>query len=357
MVIGPENPLVEGLVDSLTTAGIAAFGPTAAAAQLEASKAFTKEICAEYHIPTAASATFTDEDSTRAYIVNSSYPLVIKADGLAAGKGVIIAEDMHQAHDAIDAMFAGKFGSAGSKVVIEEFLDGEEVSFFALADGEHALFFGTAQDHKRVGEGDTGPNTGGMGTYSPAPVMDAAMIDIVMETIIRPTVRAMKERGTPFKGMLFAGLMIHHGIPKLLEYNTRFGDPETQSLMVRLESDLVEVLLAAVNGTLDRVALQWSDQMALCVIMAAKGYPEAYEKGSVIRGIETAEKAENVTVFHAGTRLRGNEITADGGRVLGVTAVAATLEAAQKKAYQAVDVIDWPEGFCRRDIGAKAIKA
>jgi phosphoribosylamine---glycine ligase len=356
VIIGPEQPLAGGLVDSLNAANIQVFGPTLAAAQLEASKAFTKEICYNYNIPTAASETFTDARSAQEYICTIPYPAVIKADGLAAGKGVIIAENAQQAHNAIDLMFSGKFGSAGSVVVIEEFLEGEEISFFALSDGTRAVAFGSAQDHKRVGDGDTGPNTGGMGTYSPAPLMNEALTKTVMETIINPTIRAMNDRGTPFKGMLFAGLMIVGGVPKLLEYNTRFGDPETQALMPRLESDLCEVLLATVNGTLGKVKLSWNNKATVCVIMASQGYPDAYEKGSVIRGLDKAASVRDVTIFHAGTKLQNGNYIADGGRVLGITASGNSFSEAQKLAYEAVDLIDWPEGFCRRDIGWRVLE-
>jgi phosphoribosylamine--glycine ligase len=355
VIIGPENQLVNGLVDALEAAGIHAFGPSRAAAQLEASKAFTKEICQHHGIPTAASATFTKAEPAKAFSATLGYPVVIKADGLAAGKGVIIAENQMQAEEAIDEMLDGKFGKAGQVVVIEEFLEGEEVSFFALADGTMALAFGSAQDHKRVGDGDTGPNTGGMGTYSPAPLMTSALTRTVMETIINPTVEAMKKRGTPFKGMLFAGLMIHNGVPKLLEYNTRFGDPETQSLLPRLQTDLCSVLLATVKGELATVKLEWSDRAALCVILATKGYPGSYPSGSVIGNLEQARALPDITLFHAGTKAADGQILANGGRVLGVTAMGATIAEAQRKAYEAVDVIDWPEGFCRRDIGWRAL--
>ena len=357
VIIGPEAPLVTGLVDGLERANIKAFGPKAGAAILEASKAFTKSMCKEYNIPAAASESFTESKPAKLYASNLGYPVVIKADGLAAGKGVIIAANAKEAGDAIDEMLSGKFGIAGSVVVIEEFLHGEEVSFFALADGESAIPFGSAQDHKRAYDGDNGPNTGGMGTYSPAPLMTPSLTQTVMDTIIAPTILAMKKRGTPFKGMLFAGLMIDQGVPKLLEYNTRFGDPETQSLLPRLTSDLCAALLATVDGTLQNTRLTWSNKSALCVIMAAKGYPDSYQKGSIIRNLSGAQSEKDITIFHAGTKEINGEITANGGRVLGITAIGDTIAEAQKKAYAAVDKVDWPEGFCRRDIGWRALKA
>ena len=357
VVIGPEVPLVAGLADSLDAAGIKVFGPSRAAAQLEGSKGFTKDLCAEFGIPTAAYGRFGDAASAKAYLARQSkLPIVVKADGLAAGKGVIIAETRAEAEAAIDACFAGAFGAAGAELVIEEFMTGEEASFFALVDGEHALALVAAQDHKRVGDGDTGPNTGGMGAYSPAPVMTPALVERTMAEIIRPTVAAMKKRGTPFRGVLFAGLMITAEGPKLIEYNARFGDPETQVLMMRLKSDLLEALLATVNGTLDRCGVRWHDDAALTVVMAAQGYPGTPKKGTEIRGLQLAASMPGVEIFHAGTRADGNRILADGGRVLNVTVRAKTVAQAQALAYAAIAQLDWPGGFCRRDIGWRAVE-
>jgi phosphoribosylamine--glycine ligase len=359
VVIGPEQPLVEGLADTLRSAGIAAFGPGRKAAQLEGSKAFTKRLCEKYGIPTAAYGEFTDAAAAKDYARAQALPLVIKADGLAAGKGVVIAQSLDEALAAVDEMFSGAFGTAGERVVIEAFLEGEEVSFFALSDGETAIEFGHAQDHKRVGEGDTGPNTGGMGTYAPAPVATAALRERAMREIIHPTVAAMKAEGMPFQGVLFAGLMVTKDGPQLLEYNARFGDPETQVLMRRLEGDLLPLLMwsAGVEGT-PTPALPLAgggSNAAMCVVMAAKGYPGAYAKGSAIGGLARAAAMAEVVVFHAGTARQGEKIVANGGRVLGVTATGATIAQAQAQAYRAVDAIDWPEGFCRRDIGWRAI--
>jgi phosphoribosylamine--glycine ligase len=356
VVIGPEAPLVAGLTDDLEAAGIGVFGPSKAAAQLEGSKGFTKDLCAEYGIPTASYQRFGDAASAKAYVKTQALPIVIKADGLAAGKGVAVATTREEAHNAIDTCFSGAFGSAGASAVIEEYLDGEEASFFALIDGETALPLATAQDHKRAFDGDRGPNTGGMGAYSPAPVMTPKLCARVMDEIVLPTVRAMKARGTPFKGVLYAGLMIEDGAPKLIEYNVRFGDPECQALMLRLNSDLLRAMLATAEGRLDGVALEWSDDPALCVVMAAKGYPGAYAKGSEIKGLAQAARVPGVQIFHAGTRRDGNRIFADGGRVLDVTARSRDIRQAQDRAYAAVDKIDWPEGFCRRDIGWRAVE-
>jgi len=356
VIVGPEAPLVAGLVDDLTTAGIKCFGPTQAAAQLEGSKGFTKDLCAEFNIPTAAYGRFTDAESAKAYAAEQKLPVVIKADGLAAGKGVTIAETHAEADAAIEACFAGAFGKAGSEVVVEEFLEGEEASFFALCDGKTALALATAQDHKRVGDGDTGPNTGGMGAYSPAPVITPAIFTRIMDEIIRPTVDAMAKRGTPFTGVLFAGLMITPDGPKLIEYNVRFGDPETQVLMLRLKSDLLPALLACADGVLDRLDLRWSDDAALTVVMAANGYPGSPEVGSEIKGIDAAAAVEGVEIFHAGTRRDGDRLLAHGGRVLNVSAVGATVAEAQARAYEAAARIDWPGGFFRRDIGWRAVE-
>ena len=356
VVIGPEAPLVAGLVDDLTTAGIKCFGPKRAAAQLEGSKGFTKDLCAEFGIPTAAYGRFADAASAKAYLARQTLPIVVKADGLAAGKGVTIATTRAEAEAAIDACFAGAFGKAGSEVVVEEFLEGEEASFFALVDGKHALALVPAQDHKRVGDGDTGPNTGGMGAYSPAAVMTPAMIERTMREIIEPTVAAMQTRGMPFKGVLFAGLMITAEGPKLIEYNARFGDPETQVLMMRLKSDLLPALLAAVDGVLDRFDLRWHDDAALTVVLAANGYPGTPEVGTEIKGLEAAASVDGVQIFHAGTRREGDRLLAQGGRVLNVTALGRTVAEAQARAYAAAARIDWPGGFYRRDIGWRAIE-
>jgi len=355
VIVGPEAPLVAGLVDDLTTAGIKCFGPTQAAAQLEGSKGFTKDLCAEFNIPTAAYGRFTDAARAKDYAAQQKLPVVIKADGLAAGKGVTIAETHTEADAAIDACFAGAFGKAGSEVVVEEFLDGEEASFFALCDGKTALALATAQDHKRVGDGDTGPNTGGMGAYSPAPVITPAVSTRIMDEIIRPTVDAMAKRGAPFHGVLFAGLMITADGPKLIEYNVRFGDPETQVLMLRLKSDLLPALLACADGVLDRFDLRWSDEAALTVVMAANGYPGPPEVGSEIKGLDAAGAVEGVEIFHAGTRRDGDRLLAHGGRVLNISASGATVAEAQARAYGAAARIDWPGGFYRRDIGWRAV--
>ncbi|NBX02859.1 MAG: phosphoribosylamine--glycine ligase [Alphaproteobacteria bacterium] len=355
VVIGAEQPLVDGLVDKLEAANIPAFGPRANAAKLEGSKGFMKDICKKYNIPTAAYGFFSDAQSAKEFVAGRACPIVIKADGLAAGKGVVIAQDKVEAETAIDEMFSGKI-AGGERVVIEEFLEGEEVSFFALTDGTNAIEFGYAQDHKRVGDGDKGPNTGGMGTYAPPPVMTDALRAQTMKEIILPTVAAMAKEGAPFSGVLFAGLMLSKTGPKLLEYNVRFGDPETQSLMMRFDGDLYPVLLACAAGGLDKVNISFRKEAAMCVVMATKGYPGDYAKGSEIRGLEKADALPNVKVFHAGTKREGDKIVAVGGRVLGVTALGETIAEAQKNAYKAVDAIDWPEGFCRRDIGWRAIK-
>lgn len=355
VVIGPEAPLVSGLADSLTASGIACFGPSKAAAQLEGSKGFTKDLCQALGIPTAAYGRFSNAAAAKAYLATQDVPIVVKADGLAAGKGVVIAETREEADRAIDACFDGAFGAAGAEVVIEEFLTGEEASFFALCDGKIAVPLATAQDHKRVGEGDTGLNTGGMGAYSPAPIMTDELTRRTMEEIIQPTVAGMADRGMPFKGVFFAGLMITESGPKLIEYNVRFGDPETQVLMMRLKSDLVEALMAVADGGLDSVKLAWRDEVALTVVMAANGYPGTPEKGTEIRGLEALKGREDVHVFHAGTKPDGVRLLANGGRVLAVTALGPTVSDAQAKAYAAVDEIDWQGGFCRRDIGWRAI--
>ncbi|WOL08599.1 phosphoribosylamine--glycine ligase isoform X2 [Canna indica] len=360
VVVGPEAPLVVGLVDDLTKAGIPTFGPSAAAAALEGSKDFTKKLCDKYGIPTAKYKTFIDPLEAKEYVKEQGAPIVVKADGLAAGKGVVVAMSIEEACSAIDSMLVtSAFGSAGSRVIVEEYLEGEEASFFALVDGETALPLESAQDHKRVGDGDTGPNTGGMGAYSPAPVLTSELQSIVMETIIHPTVKGMAAEGCKFVGVLYAGLMIEKksGLPKLIEYNVRFGDPECQVLMMRLESDLAQVLLAACRGELGKVTLAWSAGSAMVIVMASNGYPGSYEKGTIVKNLEEAElAAPMVKIFHAGTALdsEGNFI-ASGGRVLGVTAKGKDLTEARDRAYKAVEVIDWPEGFFRRDIGWRAL--
>ena len=356
VVIGPEAPLVAGLTDDLEAQGIKVFGPSKAAARLEGSKGFTKDLCARADILTAAYARFSDARAAKAYVATQKLPIVVKADGLAAGKGVTIAETKADAEAAIDACFSGAFGAAGSEVVIEELLSGEEVSFFALVDGKAVLPLVTAQDHKRAFDRDEGPNTGGMGSYSPAPIMSDSLCRRVMTEIIRPTVRGMADAGTPFKGVLYAGLMIKHGTPQLIEYNVRFGDPECQVLMPRLKSDLLPALLATAEGRLAGITLDWFDDPALCVVMAAKGYPGAYARGSEIKGLDAAASDPDVQIFHAGTKRAGNHILADGGRVLGVTARGQDIREAQVRAYAAVDKIDWSQGFCRRDIGWRAVE-
>jgi phosphoribosylamine--glycine ligase len=355
VVVGPDAPLAAGIVDDLAAAGIKAFGPSKAAARLEGSKGFTKDLCKANNIPTAAYERFSDADAAKAYIRAQGAPIVIKADGLAAGKGVVVAMTLKEAEDAIDMMFGGGFGAAGAEAVVEEFMTGEEASFFVLCDGEHALPLVAAQDHKRAFDGDKGPNTGGMGAYSPAPVFTDAIRDRTMNEIIYPTLRAMKAMGNPYKGVLFAGLMITDEGPKLIEYNARFGDPETQVLMVRLMSDLLPALIASCDGQLKNFDLRWFPDPALTVVMAAKGYPGDYEKGTRIAGLDRAEKIDGVEVFHAGTKASGDWILANGGRVLNVTASAKTVAEAQRRAYEAIGLINWPEGFCRRDIGWQAV--
>jgi phosphoribosylamine---glycine ligase len=355
-VVGPEQPLVAGIVDRLEEAGIAAFGPNQAAAALEGSKGFTKDFCARYKIPTAAYGRFTDAGAAKSYIAGHGVPIVVKADGLAAGKGVTIARTITEANDAVDeAMLAGRFGAAGTEIVVEAFLEGEEASFFALVDGTHALPLAGAQDHKAAGDGDTGPNTGGMGAYSPAPCLTPEIEADIMARIIRPTVAGMAADGRPFKGVLFAGVMLTRTGPQLIEYNVRFGDPECQVLMMRLKSDLLPALIATRDGLLKEIDLRWRDETALCVVMAARGYPGEPLKGTEIRGLDAAAAGPDVKIFHAGTRAEDGRILADGGRVLGVTASGSDAAAAQRRAYEAVDRIDWPEGFCRRDIGWRAI--
>ncbi len=355
VIVGPEAPLAAGVADATRAAGLLTFGPSAAAARLEASKAFTKEICDACAAPTAGYARFTEAASARAHVKAKGAPIVVKADGLAAGKGVIVAMTEAEALDAIDDMFGGEFGAAGAEVVIEDFMTGEEASFFILTDGVNALPIGTAQDHKRVGDGDTGPNTGGMGAYSPAPVLTDAIAAQAMAEIVLPTIQEMARRGTPYQGVLYAGLMIEEGRARLVEYNARFGDPECQVLMMRLGAQALDLLLACAEGRLSEVRANWADDHALTIVMAAKGYPGAYTKGTVIRGLEALPETSSQMVFHAGTTARDGAITATGGRVLNVTARGATLAEAQARAYAMVDAIDWPEGFCRRDIGWRAL--
>lgn len=358
VVVGPEAPLVAGLVDRLEAAGIAAFGPSAAAAALEGSKGFTKDLCAKYDIPTAAYGRFTAAPAAKDYVRAQGAPIVVKADGLAAGKGVTVAMSIAEAEAAIDdALTANRFGAAGAEVVIEEFLRGEEASFFALTDGTTALPLASAQDHKRVGDGDTGPNTGGMGAYSPAPCLTPELEAQVMTRIIRPTLDAMRREGKPYRGVLYAGLMLTAEGPKLIEYNVRFGDPECQVLLPRLKSDLLPALLAAHDGVLKDFDLRWYEETALCVVLAAKGYPDNPQRGSEIKGLAAAAASDpSVQIFHAGTREEDGRLLADGGRVLNIIGLGATVAEARDRAYAVIDRIDWPEGFCRRDIGWQALK-
>src|ERR1700674_685952 len=353
VVVGPEAPLVAGVVDDLETAGIKAFGPTKAAARLEGSKGFAKDLCRANNIPTAAYQRFTDAAAAKEYVRRMGAPIVVKADGLAAGKGVVAATTLAEAELAVEMVFGGALGEAG--VVIEEFLAGEEASFFVLTDGENAVPLATAQDHKRAFDGDRGPNTGGMGAYSPAPAMTPQLEQRALDEIVMPTLRAMAAMGAPYKGVLYAGLMITDTGPKLIEYNVRFGDPECQVLMLRLMSDLLPALMAARDGVLKNFALRWYPDAALTVVMAARGYPGNYAKGTEITGLADAEKLETVEVFHAGTRRDDGRILANGGRVLDVCALGKTVGEAQARAYAAVDRIAWPEGFCRRDIGFRAV--
>jgi phosphoribosylamine---glycine ligase len=354
VVIGPEAPLVAGVVDDLEAAGIKAFGPSKAAARLEGSKGFTKDLCRANKVPTAAYERFSTVAPAKDYVRTRGAPIVIKADGLAAGKGVVVAETLAEADAAIDMILASGLG--GGELLIEEFLAGEEASFFALCDGEHAIPLASALDYKRAFDGDKGPNTGGMGAYSPAPVLTEVLSRRVLDEIVLPTLRAMKAMGVPYKGVLYAGLIITTEGPKLLEYNVRFGDPECQVLMLRLMSDLVPALLAARDGVLKTFDLRWYPDAALTVVMAAKGYPGVYRTGSEIVGLDDAEKIENVVIFHAGTKAEAGRIVANGGRVLGVSAFGETIAAARGRSYAAIDRIQWPDGFCRSDIGARAIE-
>ena len=356
VVVGPETPLAAGIVDDFGRAGIKAFGPSKAAAQLEGSKGFTKDLCAEFGIPTAAYRRFDNEAGALAYVRAQGAPIVIKADGLAAGKGVVVAKTLREAEDAVAMMFAGHFGAAGAEVVIEEFLAGREVSFFALCDGETALPLASAQDHKRVFDHDQGPNTGGMGAYSPTPFVTSEIHDQIMSRIISPTVAGMKARGAPFRGVLYAGVMLTEQGPKLFEYNVRFGDPECQVLMLRMMSDIVPAFLAACDGELKHFNLRWYPEAAITVVMAAKGYPGDYRKGSRIEGLDDAAEIDGVEIFHAGTLAKDGAILANGGRVLNVCALGKTVTEAQARAYASIDRINWPDGFCRRDIAWQAVE-
>jgi phosphoribosylamine--glycine ligase len=353
VVVGPEGPLVAGLADVLRGAGIVVFGPSAAAAQLEGSKGFTKDLCARYDIPTGAYGRFTDAETAKAYALAQGAPIVIKADGLAAGKGVTVAMEIEEALAAIDDCFDGAFGAAGAEVVVEAFLDGEEASFFCLSDGKTALALASAQDHKRVGDGDTGPNTGGMGAYSPAPVMTPEMTERTMKEIIEPTMRGMAESGHPFSGVFFAGLMITAKGPELIEYNVRFGDPECQVMMMRMKSDLLPLLYAAATGTLSGMEAEWRDETALTVVMASKGYPGSYDKNTPIDGLPAA--SAQTKVFHAGTAMKDGSLVATGGRVLNITAIGESASAAKDRAYASVNGVSWDNGFYRHDIGWRAV--
>ncbi|WP_101340520.1 phosphoribosylamine--glycine ligase [Cereibacter azotoformans] len=355
VVVGPEAPLAAGVADATRAAGILTFGPSQAAARLEASKGFTKEICDACGAPTAGYARFTEAEAARAHVQASGAPIVVKADGLAAGKGVVVAMTEAEAIAAIDDMFAGSLGAAGAEVVIEEFMAGEEASFFVLTDGRTVLPIGTAQDHKRAFDGDEGPNTGGMGAYSPAPVLTPAIQRQALDEIIKPTIAEMARRGAPYSGVLYAGLMIEQGRARLVEYNVRFGDPECQVLMLRLGAQALDLLLACAEGRLDEMRVNWAEDHALTVVLAARGYPGRHEKGSEIRGLEALPETSRQVVFHAGTAARDGRITAVGGRVLAATARGGTLAEARDAAYAMVDAIDWPEGFCRRDIGWRAL--
>ncbi|MBO6883903.1 MAG: phosphoribosylamine--glycine ligase [Marivita sp.] len=355
VIVGPEAPLAAGVADRLRDAGLLVFGPSAEAARLEASKSFTKEICDAANAPTAAYGHFTDAEAAKAYVRTQGAPIVVKADGLAAGKGVIIAETVAEAEAAIDDMFGGAFGGAGAEVVIEEFMQGEEASFFVLCDGTDVLPIGTAQDHKRVGEGDTGLNTGGMGAYSPAPVLTDAIAQTALDQIIKPTMAEMAKRGAPYQGVLYAGLMIENGQPRLVEYNVRFGDPECQVLMMRLGTQAMDLMHACAEGRLAEARVNWADDHAMTVVLAANGYPGSYEKGSVIGGLDGLPEDSFQMMFHAGTTEQDGKITATGGRVLNATARGATLQEARDRAYAMVDQVNWPEGFCRRDIGWRAL--
>jgi len=356
VVVGPEDPLVDGLVDELIANNIKAFGPTKAAAYLEGSKVFMKNFFSKYKIPTAAYGSFSDYDKAIAYVRKTGAPIVVKASGPAAGKGVILCESEDQAINALNDIINNRaFGSAGDEVVIEEYLHGEEVSFFALVSGKEAIPLVSAQDHKAAYDGDKGPNTGGMGAYSPAPIVTQELSKEIMDNIIQPTIDGMVSEGRSYSGLLYAGLMITNDGPKVLEYNVRFGDPECQVLMARLATDVVDAFYSVACGDLSNVKLSWLNESALVVVMASKGYPGSYEKGSEIKNLSAAEEIDDITIFHAGTKSLGNQVLSNGGRVLGVTALGNTIKDAQKRAYEAADIINWPQGFCRRDIGWRAL--
>lgn len=355
VIIGPEAPLVAGVADALRAAGILTFGPDQAGARLEASKHFTKQVCEAARAPTAAYGHFTDAASAKAFVRKQGAPIVVKADGLAAGKGVVVAMEVETALQAIDDMFGGEFGQSGEEVVVEEFMDGEEASFFVLCDGTTVLPIGTAQDHKRVGEGDTGPNTGGMGAYSPAPVLSPAIAERALKEIIEPTIAEMARRGSPYKGVLYAGLMIKDGQPRLVEYNVRFGDPECQVLMLRMGAQTLDLLLATADEDLSEAKVNWANDHAMTVVMAANGYPGSYDKGSVIGGLGDLPETSFEICFHAGTQQDGPNVVAAGGRVLNLTARGTSLQEARDRAYALADQIDWPEGFFRSDIGWRAL--
>ena len=355
VIVGPEAPLAVGVADYLRDAGVLTFGPSKAAARLEASKSFTKEICDAANAPTATYGHFHDAESAKAYVRKQGAPIVVKADGLAAGKGVIVAMDLETALSAIDDMFSGTYGGAGAEVVIEEFMEGEEASYFILCDGKNVLPVGTAQDHKRVGDGDTGPNTGGMGAYSPAPVLTDEIAERALNEIVRPTVTEMERRGTPYQGVLYAGLMIKDGAARLVEYNVRFGDPECQVLMMRLGAQALDLMLATAEGRLDTAKVNWADDHAMTVVMAANGYPGSYDKGDVIEGLDTLADDSFHKCFHAGTKADGDITVANGGRVLNITTRGDTLKEAQERAYSELDKVDWDGGFYRRDIGWRAL--
>ena len=355
VIVGPEAPLAVGVADDLRDAGVLTFGPSKAAARLEASKSFTKEICDAANAPTATYGHFHDAESAKAYVRKQGAPIVVKADGLAAGKGVIVAMDLETALSAIDDMFSGTYGGAGAEVVIEEFMEGEEASYFILCDGKNVLPVGTAQDHKRVGDGDTGPNTGGMGAYSPAPVLTDEIAERALNEIVRPTVTEMERRGTPYQGVLYAGLMIKDGAARLVEYNVRFGDPECQVLMMRLGAQALDLMLATAEGRLDTAKVNWADDHAMTVVMAANGYPGSYDKGDVIEGLDTLADDSFHKCFHAGTKADGDITVANGGRVLNITTRGDTLKEAQERAYSELDKVDWDGGFYRRDIGWRAL--
>ncbi len=353
--VGPEQPLVAGLVDDLQKAGIRAFGPSKKAAQLEGSKIFMKKIAIDNAVPTAAYEVFFEKDPAIKFAEKLGFPCVIKADGLAAGKGVIIAQDLAEAADAVEEIFSGKFGEAGKKIIIEEFLDGFEASYFVICDGKNFVPLGFAHDHKKVGENDVGPNTGGMGTYAPSPFVSKKMEEEIIESTIKPTLRGLENEGCPFVGILFAGLMIGKNGPKLLEFNARFGDPETQVILPRIKSDFIDLIEAAIDGNLDKIKVEFDEEKKLvCVVMCANGYPEAYQKGTEIKNLDEAKKISDVKILHAGTKFAGEKIVANGGRVLNIIAEATTFKSARSKAYEAVDLIDWKEGFVRRDIAVKA---